>query len=66
LKRLRGAWLDRVRVGVENDIDAVRNGIISRWSNGQTERQITRQLIKRQMYGRAKLDLLQARLITTT
>jgi transposase len=32
--------------------------------NGQTEGQITRlKLIKRQMYGRAKLDLLQARLV---
>jgi len=39
-------------------------GIVSPWSNGQTEGQITRlKLIKRQMYGRAKLDLLQARLI---
>jgi transposase len=48
--------------GVEKDIDAVRNAIISPWSNGQTEGQITRlKLIKRQMYGRAKLDLLQAR-----
>ncbi|MGY3079267.1 transposase [Bradyrhizobium sp. LM6.10] len=34
------------------------------WSNGQTEGQITKlELVKRQMYGRAKLDLLQARLI---
>lgn len=50
--------------GVEKDIDAVRNAIVSPWSNGQTEGQITRlKLIKRQMYGRAKLDLLQARLI---
>lgn len=50
--------------GVEKDIDAVRNAFISHWSNGQTEGQITRlKLNKRQMYGRAKLDLLQARLI---
>ncbi len=49
--------------GVEKDIDAVRNAIISPWSNGQTEGQITRlKLIKRQMYGRAKLDLLQVRI----
>jgi len=34
------------------------------WSNGQTEGQITKlKLVKRQMYGRAKIDLLQARLI---
>ncbi len=53
--------------GVEKDIDAVRNAIISPWSNGQTEGQITRlKLLKRQMYGRAKLDLLQARLIGAT
>lgn len=32
------------------------------WSNGQTEGQITRlELIKRQMYGRARFDLLRAR-----
>ncbi|MEE3627388.1 hypothetical protein UCD39_25980 [Nitrospirillum sp. BR 11752] len=34
------------------------------WSNGQTEGQITKlKLVKRQMYGRGKLDLLQARVI---
>ena len=34
------------------------------WSNGQTEGQINKlKLVKRQMYGRAKIDLLQARLI---
>lgn len=50
--------------GVEKDLMAVRNAIISPWSNGQTEGQITRlKLIKRQMYGRAKLDLLQARVV---
>ncbi|MBJ3786981.1 ISL3 family transposase [Devosia sediminis] len=50
--------------GVGKDLAAVRNAIVSPWSNGQTEGQITRlKLVKRQMYGRAKLDLLQARLI---
>jgi transposase len=53
--------------GVEKDIAAVRNAIISPWSNGQTEGQITGlKLVKRQMYGRAKLDLLQARVIGAT
>ena len=34
------------------------------WSNGQVEAQITKlKLVKRQMYGRAKLDLLPAKLI---
>jgi transposase len=50
--------------GVEKDEAAVRAAIILPWSNGQTEGQITRlKLVKRQMYGRAKIDLLQARLI---
>lgn len=51
-------------IGLEKDLIAVRNAIISPWSNGQTEGQITRlKLIKRQMYGRAKLDLLRARAV---
>jgi transposase len=34
------------------------------WSNGQTEGQITKlKLIKRQTYGRGKLDLLEARIV---
>ncbi|CAN5389357.1 hypothetical protein BH09PSE3_BH09PSE3_19440 [soil metagenome] len=33
--------------------------IVSKWSNGQTEGQITKlKLVKRQMYGCGKLDLL--------
>jgi transposase len=45
---------------------AVRLGrdITELWSNGQVEGQITKlKLVKRQMYGRVKIDLLQARLI---
>ena len=69
------AWLEGAKAslvgsfanGVEKDIAAVRNAIISPWSNGQTEGQITKlKLIKRQMYGRAKIDLLQARLVGAT
>jgi transposase len=65
-------WIERARAslvasftrGVENDEAAVRAAISSPWSNGQTEGQITHlKLVKRQMYGRGKLDLLQARLI---
>ena len=34
------------------------------WSNGQTEGQIHRlKMLKRQMYGRAHLDLLRLRLL---
>lgn len=50
--------------GITNDKSAVRAAITQPWSNGQTEGQITKlKLVKRQMYGRGKLDLLQARLI---
>jgi transposase len=50
--------------GITKDREAVRAAITEPWSNGQTEGQITKlKLVKRQMYGRAKIDLLQARLI---
>jgi transposase len=50
--------------GITRDAAAVRAAIIEPWSNGQVEGQITKlKLVKRQMYGRAKIDLLQARLI---
>jgi transposase len=50
--------------GIRRDYAAVRAAITEPWSNGQTEGQITKlKLVKRQMYGRGKLDLLQARLI---
>lgn len=49
--------------GIIRDKAAVRAAITEPWSNGQTEGQITKlKLVKRQMYGRAKIDLLQARL----
>jgi transposase len=65
-------WLERARSslvaafanGITKDRAAVSAAITSPWSNGQTEGQITKlKLVKRQMYGRAKIDLLQARLI---
>ena len=53
--------------GISKDISAVRAALTQPWSNGQTEGQITKlKLVKRQMYGRAKIDLLQARLIGAT
>ncbi len=53
--------------GVIKDQAAVSAAISSAWSNGQTEGQITKlKLVKRQMYGRGKIDLLQARLIGAT
>lgn len=50
--------------GINADVAAVRAALTEIWSNGQTEGQITKlKLVKRQMYGRAGLDLLRARLI---
>jgi len=50
--------------GITADLAAVRAALSEPWSNGQTEGQITKlKLVKRQMYGRAKLDLLRARLV---
>lgn len=47
-----------------NDYDAVRAAVTLAWSNGQTEGQINRlKTIKRQMYGRANLDLLSRRFL---
>ena len=51
--------------GIQADRNAVAAAIVEPWSNGPTEGQITKlKLVKRQMYGRAKLDLLRARLVT--
>ena len=53
--------------GIAADYAAVRAAITEPWSNGQVEGQITKlKLVKRQMYGRGKLDLLQARVIGAT
>ena len=53
--------------GVARDVAAVRAAITQPWSNGQVEGQINKlKLVKRQMYGRANIDLLQARLIGAT
>jgi transposase len=50
--------------GIQNDLAAVRAAITEPWSNGQTEGQVNKlKLMKRQMYGRAKIDLLEARLL---
>jgi hypothetical protein len=60
----RSSLLASFAAGIYRDLAAVRAAIATPWSNGQTEGQITRaKLIKRQMYGRAKIDLPQARLV---
>jgi len=53
--------------GSQKNIAAVYAALVQPWSDAQTEGQITKlKLVKRQMYGRAKIDLLQARLISAT
>ncbi|KAB1108641.1 ISL3 family transposase [Neorhizobium galegae] len=53
--------------GIIKDHDAVHAAVTEPWSNGQTEGHINRlKVVKRQMYGRAKIDLLEARLIGAT
>ncbi len=50
--------------GVKRDYAAVKAGLSLPWSQGQVEGQITRlKLLKRQMYGRAKFDLLRSRVL---
>src|SRR5229473_1258707 len=49
--------------GIAGDKAVVTAALTQPWSNGQTEGQITKlKLVRRQMYGRGKLDLLRARL----
>jgi transposase len=67
-------WLEAVRTSgvselqrfaqqLRTDAAAVAGALSSPWSQGQTEGQVNRlKLLKRQMYGRAKPDLLRARL----
>jgi transposase len=50
--------------GIADDQAAVRAALTEPWSNGATEGSITKlKLVRRQMYGRGKLDLLRARLV---
>ncbi len=68
-------WIDCVRAddlpalhsfttGVEHDLTAVTAGLTLPFSNGPTEGAVTRiKALKRQMYGRAGLDLLRKRVL---
>jgi len=50
--------------GLEQDRAAVNAALSQEWSNGQVEGQVHRlKLLKRQMYGRAKPDLLRAKVL---
>ncbi|WP_408871502.1 ISL3 family transposase [Craurococcus roseus] len=65
-------WLDAASAtplrsfaeGLRADRQAVRAAVAEPWSNGPVEGQINRlKLIKRQMFGRAKFDLLRQRVL---
>jgi transposase len=65
-------WIERARAslvasfakGAVKDKAAASAAIVSPWSKGQAERQITKlKLVDRQMYGRGKIDLLEARVV---
>ncbi len=68
LRRARAAdaavELRRFAEGLIDDLAAVKAALSLPWSNGQTEGHVNRlKLIKRQMYGRAKFDLLRLRVL---
>jgi transposase len=75
LERSDSEWLAQVQSsqitslvnfaqGLMQDYDAVKSAMILPWSNGPVEGQINRlKMLKRQMYGRASLELLTRRFL---
>ena len=67
LKRLSccdAAEMRRFAQSLRADLPAVRAAFKLPWSNGQTEGHVNRlKLLKRQMYGRANIDLLRLRVL---
>jgi transposase len=56
--------LQRFAKGLRDDYAAVKAGVTLPWSNGPVEGHINRlKMLKRQMFGRARLDLLQRRFL---
>jgi transposase len=59
-----GRELSGFAEGLKQDEAAVKAALPSEWINGQVEGRINRlKLLKRQMYGRAKFDLLRRRFL---
>jgi transposase len=51
--------------GLKKEEPAIRAAVALKWSNGQTEGHVNRlKMLKRQMYGRANVDLLRIRLLS--
>jgi transposase len=56
--------LQRFATGLGEDYVAIKAAITLPWSNGPVEGQINRlKMLKRQMFGRARLDLLSRRFV---
>lgn len=52
--------------GLEQDPDAVTNGLTMPWSSGSVEGRVNHiKMMKRQMFGRARLALLRKRVLLT-
>jgi hypothetical protein len=52
--------------GLEQDLDAVTQGLTSRWNSGPVEGRVNHiKMVKRQMFGRAGLPLLRKRVLHT-
>ncbi|MGA7732792.1 MAG: transposase [Chloroflexia bacterium] len=59
--------LENFAADIERDKAAVLAVLSLEWSNGQVEEQVNRlKMLKRQMYGRAKFDLLRKRVLLRT
>lgn len=60
----RASALAPFAASLTRDFDAVLAALVFPWSSGQVEGQVHRlKLVKRSMYGRARLDLLRARML---
>lgn len=58
------AELESFAAGLQQEYPSIRAALSEPWSTGQVEGQVTRvKLVKRQMYGRAKFDLLKQRVV---
>jgi transposase len=56
--------LQNFAAGLRQDYDAVKVALSCDWSNGQVEGQVNRlKMMKHQMYGRAKFDLLRLKVL---
>jgi transposase len=56
--------LQRLAKGLYEDYNAVKAGVTLPWSTGPVEGHINRlKMLKRQMFGRARLDLLSCRFV---